>query len=468
MSDRLGTLKIKTCLIHEPDEQVASQIVSFLKEIMELPPAFTPDLSVAIEKLKEFPFDLVVTSLHTPNGGAAILGQVAREQDETRQLITPVLVTSGKISGETASLVNEMGVAAICKIPILSSDFAAKLLDLLGASAGADASFSSESRDLLRSIANNDAKDVSLRIQEMLVNHGRQAKILALSAKAKLAFEGPASALALCEEILIESPAAVSVLNLKWKCLLALGKTEEASLVMEKTQSLSPQNISRLCAMGEVRLSEGHASVAETKFRKALELYPASQAAKAGLANALAEQGRSTEAAKVLETMEDGDEVIGGLNLKAVALVGVGEFDRAITLYKSALALAAPTFGRRDALIYNFALCCYRAGRTTEAEKLIENLLTIVPNHAKAMSLKTKISSKIPPDPAKLVSGTQTLMSDETLKGLVGQSAPSAEATANKSNLEGSAAGTEGVSATSDVPPAVMVYKSSKRRYAVF
>ena len=100
-----------------------------------------------------------------------------------------------------------------------------------------------------------------------------------------------------------------------------------------------PFDVRAIRMLAELAARVGRMKDAETLLRRAVELAPNFNAARANLALVLGRTGRPAEALELLEPVFEAEpDAIGHMNLKAATLGRLGDFDEAIELYEAVLA----------------------------------------------------------------------------------------------------------------------------------
>jgi len=118
------------------------------------------------------------------------------------------------------------------------------------------------------------------------------------------------------------------------KALYAQGQVAEAMVQFNAAHQLSPQNLGRLCLIGEIALGEGNREAAQKAFRDSLQIDPQDPLATLGAEAAAGTlRLRPTGADSVAISMA------GILNGRGVALVRAGKFNEGIASYHAALGV---------------------------------------------------------------------------------------------------------------------------------
>ena len=119
---------------------------------------------------------------------------------------------------------------------------------------------------------------------------------------------------------------------------LIANEIHQAEPILKDRLRRDPYDYSAVRMLAEVAARIGRIQDSETLLRRAVELAPSFQGARANLATILYRQQRSAEALEQLDLMSpDGDFADGSLNLRAAALGRIGGYEEAIAIYRDVL-----------------------------------------------------------------------------------------------------------------------------------
>jgi tetratricopeptide (TPR) repeat protein len=119
---------------------------------------------------------------------------------------------------------------------------------------------------------------------------------------------------------------------------LVTNELHEAEPLLRERLKRDPYDYSAIRMMAELAARIGRLTDSENLLRRAIELAPSFQNARANLATVLYRQHRAADALEVLDQLaEHGDLADGYRNLRAAALGRVGGYQEAIALYRDVL-----------------------------------------------------------------------------------------------------------------------------------
>jgi tetratricopeptide (TPR) repeat protein len=151
------------------------------------------------------------------------------------------------------------------------------------------------------------------------------------------------------------------------KALGLVGKFEEASMIYEKLESKSPNNLGHKIMLGDALLGLDDINGAENKFNEVLNKDPSNTGALVGMMKTNSVNGNFDQAKSFFEKIEGNFEsksLASFFNNKGVALVKKGKVEEAILFYENALQF----FDKFKAHVYfNLGMAYYRSGNISSA-----------------------------------------------------------------------------------------------------
>ncbi|WP_397601295.1 tetratricopeptide repeat protein [Silvanigrella sp.] len=151
------------------------------------------------------------------------------------------------------------------------------------------------------------------------------------------------------------------------KALCLVGKFEEASMIYEKLESKSPNNLGHKIMLGDALLGLDDINGAENKFNEVLNKDPSNTGALVGMMKSNSVNGNFDQAKSFFEKIEGNFEsksLASFFNNRGVALVKKGKVEEAILFYENALQF----FDKFKAHVYfNLGMAYYRSGNISSA-----------------------------------------------------------------------------------------------------
>ncbi len=165
------------------------------------------------------------------------------------------------------------------------------------------------------------------------------------------------------------------------KCLTVLARSlvrlrdfDAAVKCFEKARSISPANVERLCELAGVLADLGKHDRAEEAIGDAARIDKDSELVQQTASQVAIKAGDTAKAKSIILHMSRVSGLVSEMNNSAVALVKVGDFEKALALYRHTIdSLPEELVEVRLRVIYNLALAYARAGRLKECLAEIED-----------------------------------------------------------------------------------------------
>ncbi len=165
-----------------------------------------------------------------------------------------------------------------------------------------------------------DDERVSLEFAENLIVEGR--------------FD---QALGVLQPIAAQEQPNIRSLHLIGRCYLAMGKVDEAIELLTRAKIINPHNIDRLIDLGNAFFKNNQIDEAMENFEQAGTLDEGNKAATVGKSKCLLMTGDVNEALALMKTVSGPREMASIFNTAAVLAIRVGQFEKGMSLYKSAI-----------------------------------------------------------------------------------------------------------------------------------
>jgi CheY-like chemotaxis protein len=350
----------KRVLVIDDDRVFCKQVETYLAELGVSSVDVVHDGKEGWERLRTSAYEALILDWKIPSlSGLALFNRI-RQTANMRTM--PLLVVSGLINREDFRLLHEFPCTALLEKPFTKALFEKKFTELFG-----QAVWFAENTELIDQLSEAVLADTkkAMDLLKTVLNQAPQPLpivgmgIRRLRARGEL---GPAETLA--RKVLEVDPRNVMALMELGKILTVRGKHLDALAVLQSANELSPNNLGRLCLMGEVELNLCEPSRAKEYFQQALEIDPAHPKAKAG-------SELSSDMNSIIETPEN-DHVprtfASLLNVMGINMVRTGDFKRGIARYTNAMKFlhVNDTAAR---VAYNLGLGYLRWGKPEEALK---------------------------------------------------------------------------------------------------
>jgi DNA-binding response OmpR family regulator len=324
------------------------------------------------------------------------------------QRIRPVIVLSSLVTKKDSPLLKEMGVTEVFEKPVIKEAFVESLVFAL--------------------IQEKDPTDLSIlerKISSMLnMGHAEYAQFL----KSRIDNHPKASP---GNKMYIDSlfffyrgcyhdakstaMAAVQSGGDPLKCLTVLARSlvrlrdfDGAVKCFERARSLSPDNVERLCELADVLADLGRFDRADAALDNARKIDQTNDLVRVAESKVAIKSGDPERARRIIEHMSQVSGLVSEMNNSAVALVKVGQFEQAVSLYRHTIeALPEELAETRAKVSYNLALAFARKGSLKESLAELEGLELPEGTSvgAKISSLRIKVKQSLETKrPLKLVS----------------------------------------------------------------
>lgn len=240
--------------------------------------------------------------------------------------------------------------------------------------------------------------DLEVKIEELKKLEGDKLSARYFDLKAIVNFQRRdlAEAKKLWMQAIEKNPKYYRAYNGMIRYLRETGEFDEAFALMQKLQDQNKASISRLVAMGELRVDIKDDERGEHYFKSALDRDPYSAGALNGLAEIRFRQGDLDESRLLLSRSHQAEKIASKLNMLGIEMVKQKKFSEALEHYTKA-QYVLPQQEKGPMLFYNIGLCYYRWGREDLAQEFLKIALIKEPGYRKARTLLDAINSGTTP-----------------------------------------------------------------------
>lgn len=173
------------------------------------------------------------------------------------------------------------------------------------------------------------------------------------------------------------------LLHLLARSYLQRNDHDSALKALESAQILSPFNIDRLLAIGEILIEEEREDEACKSYDQILNIDSNSTKAKSGKGTALLMMGEVNEALQLMQTHSKRD-LASIFNNAAIICVKQNNYDKAVKLYESCLMAIGSNKNLRAKLYFNRGVLFNKWQKPEEAIECFQKVIELNPDHEHA------------------------------------------------------------------------------------
>lgn len=320
----------------------------------------------------------------------------------------PVMVLSSLVTKKDAPLLKEMGVTEVFEKPIERDSFIdALVFSIMQERDPTDLSILERKVSALLHMENFEYASL---LKSRVENHpkasvGHKKYIEAL-------FQFHKNQMNEAKKTAMEAAQAggdpLKCLTLLARILVRLGDYDGAVKCFERAQSLSPENVERLCELADVLADKGEFQLAEEKITEAKRIDKTNDMVMKSESKLAIKSGDTERAKNIIVHMGQVSGLVSEMNNSAVALAKVSEYENAFSLYRHTIeALPEELVEIRIKVRYNLALAFARCGRLKDCLAELEEVGTEqdFPILGKIRQLTQKVKKSLETKrPLKLVS----------------------------------------------------------------
>ena len=323
------------------------------------------------ESSRENSYDLIILDWKLPGlSGLALFNRI-RQHPGYR--VTPLLVVSGLLEKQDFRLLAEFPCTGLMEKPFTKVLFENRVADLLREVEwyGQNAALVD---GLLEAVDGNAAKIEQL-VKQILKKAPNPVPLALVAARRLVKCRMLKPAEAVLESVLKFDENCVVALNELGKIRHFQGRHRDALGVLQAASKLSPQNVQRLCLIGEVELNLDDPAGAQASFAKAMVIDDETEIARAGAVIA-----GNMRALGFPPPAPDGvpRTFASVLNTLGIALVRNREYARGLEQYRAAMVFL-PRRGDAARVAFNLGLGYLRWGRPEEALPWFQKSTALLP-----------------------------------------------------------------------------------------
>lgn len=346
-------------LLVDDDELILNLLKSHYSSVgvKEIVTATDGDMAWELINKGNEPFDLIVLDWKLPGtSGLALFNRIRQHKDYTQ---TPMLIISGFLEKFDFRLLQEFPCTDLLEKPFKKAKLDTSTKQLLKENYWYEQN--SALMDALFYAVDYNGPRAEKILKDVLMTAPNPVPIALMAAKRLSDHNQYRSAAKVLRSVINIDEHCIPAMSELGKVLHRVGRHKEALRVLKKANVLSPQNVSRICLLGEVELNLHDPESARAYFKEALALDDKSEIATAGVVVA-------ENMERVLEAPLDQvpKNFASLLNSMGIALVKTGDFSKGIEQYQSALPFLHSDLDSAR-LAYNLGLGYIRWGKPKKA-----------------------------------------------------------------------------------------------------
>lgn len=389
------TFGLKSIMVVEPDETFAKHLGDSLSNLGEIELNIFNDGEEAATWIEanEEP-SIILQEWKIPNVSGPALIQRVRQKGFVS---VPIVVISNLVTKDDAPLLKEIGVETVVRKPTTQEEIIRQLMTVIRKKSQpkGPANMEREIRLLIEADKNEDAKKLYQRFKKL----ANVPANLTLAVEAQISYidQEYAQAKEQALEAFRGEGEAVVLLNLLGKIFLKLKDHESALKCLNRANSMSSNNLMRLCMLAETQSMTGDSDAAQESIDKAKNVDSENEIVKVTDASIALSSG-SPAAKKLIAGLDKVTQIVAFMNNRAVLLSSNDDIDKSIELYNNALGALPEKLGKeKDIIRYNLALAYVKNDQYEESKKSLEELKKSKnPDLAKkALSLQRKLTKSI-------------------------------------------------------------------------
>lgn len=366
-----GQLEISKVLVIDDDEVARNLVANHLQRMGVKEVVMKEDGESGWQALRQDTFDLIVLDWKLPKlSGLSFFNRIRRRKAHR---MTPILVVSGFLEKNDFRLLQEFPATSLVEKPFTVVLFQNRVEELLKEAVwyGQNVALVDSMLEAVR----NDGKKAEVLLKQVLRTAPNPVPLAILASRRLIKHKMLKQAQNILEGVLKMDDQCVAAMNELGKVLHLQGEHKHALEALRLATKLSPQNLERLCLLGEVGLNLRDPESARAYFEKALAIDPEDKKSQAGMVIADNMDALHEEQ----DPMHVPHSFASLLNTMGIALVRTGQFAKGIDQYRSAFAFLK---NRDDAarLAFNLGLGYLRWGRPNEALPWFQKSESIAPS----------------------------------------------------------------------------------------
>lgn len=397
--------QVKSVLIIEDDEALRNMLIKVLMDLQITKIDACVGGQEGFDKAAENSYDLIMLDWMVPEmTGLAVLNRIKRLE---RYFYTPVLVVSGMLKKKDFTILGDFPLCALIEKPFDTHSMSRRIQTLADEAAWYEKQQVIISQ-LVNQIGEGDDKMLG-KLTDLVTsspNPGPLAMMIGRFLRDKDCFDDAEGMFKIASQ---QKDTQLMALGELGKTYLFSGKNKEAKTVLMRVLEASPNNIERLCNLGNLSLKEMDTEGADAYFSKAQEIDKKDEHAIRG----------KNLMFNIKEYMHENEQIPASyaslLNAIGVSFVRAGDLEKGIEHYKSALEYIEDKKSQAK-LSFNLGLGYAKWKKIPESIDWFEGAKKLLPDYERAdhyvQLLKAKQASELPRKGTKIEEEERTDLVD--------------------------------------------------------
>ena len=370
--------------IIDDEEDIAKILKHYLIEAGCTKVDYFTQGETAWKEMQKFQYDFVIQDWSLPDIKGLALTNRFRQSE--LYAFVPVLIISGFIEKQDLSILGDFQILDFVEKPIQSTVCIKKVAALFNESMW----FKTQEHELFDFFENiSQNKEVN---EENIINFiessPNKANIAMITGKLLKEQKNYDLAEKSFKIAMKSKKTILKALNEIAKIYLEMGRNKEAKPLLEQALKISPNNLERLCNLGDLSLKAMDFKGANKYFNKALAIDGKNHKAKSG-------KKLSKNLSDYLVSADSVPESYAGLlNSVGISMTRQGKIKEGIEHYKNALQYIEDDTSKAR-LSFNLGFAYYRSNELPQASSWMEHALQLSPSFEKAQKYSGVVQKKM-------------------------------------------------------------------------
>jgi tetratricopeptide (TPR) repeat protein len=302
-----------------------------------------------------------------------------RHPDQLR----PILLISDQISDQIVIIAAEYSVTQIFAEELTFKNLGARLTSLIMVDG-----LPSDIKKVLNQVA--DARKVEdwklslALLQKCLAKNPTNQRLKCEAAESLIYMGDYENALKILEPFRAGKPPYLRGQHMLSRCLLKLGKAEEAQQILTSTMLFNPYDTDRIVDLGRALFQLERFQEASVHFDAALKIDDKHQGALLGKSKCSLLEGDVNDALVILKEISSPVEMASVFNTCAVIIMRKGKHEAGMDLYRTALKAIGSNSVLQARLFFNMGIGYRRQNQRDKAKACYDNAIKLDPKFNKA------------------------------------------------------------------------------------